>query len=206
MILQRNHNRPEGRPGVVLVLACIAVAVILGCLALSLDGGALMSERRKEQAAADATALAAACDLYENYWTNFGADPANTALKSAVITAKANGYVNNGNTVKVAIIMPPATGRWAGVRGYVEVVIETKQARGFSRMFGSDSNKVSARAVAIGQPVAADVGILVLNPHLRGAFQAQGGGISDVKDTPIIVNSDHTEAAIAGGGGIVKSE
>jgi hypothetical protein len=54
--------------------------------------------------------------------------------------------------------------------------------------------------------VAADVGILVLDPTSRSAFNSQGGGVSDVKDTPVIVNSNHAQAAIAGGGGTVKAE
>ena len=60
----------------VVILACVSMVAILGVLALSLDGGSLMAERRKAQAAADAAALAAACDLYDNYWTNNGAGDA----------------------------------------------------------------------------------------------------------------------------------
>jgi len=46
----------------------------------------------------------------------------------------------------------------------------------------------------------------VLHPTMRSAFNAQGGGASIVKGTPIIVNSTHAEAAIAGGGGTVEAD
>ena len=58
--------------------------------------------------------------------------------------------------------------------------------------------------MALGSPVAADVGILVLDPTGKGAFNAQGSGTSTVNGTPIIVDSNNPEAAIAGGGGIVE--
>ncbi len=201
-------NRPEHqhRRGIVVVLAAVAMVVILSVLALSLDGGSLLTERRKTQGAADAAALAAACDLYDNYWTNFGDDPIGLAKKSALVTAKANGYVSNLVDTTVKVNIPPASGPYTGVRGYVEVLVNYKHRRGFSTLFSHEPVPVAARAVAIGQPVAADVGILVLNPTIRSAFNAQGAGLSDVKGTPIIVNSNHAEAAIAGGGGTVKAD
>lgn len=200
-----NPGFREHRRGTVVVASCVAVAAILGVVALSLDGGGLMAERRKAQSAADAAALSAACELYDNYWSYYGADSGATAKASALATAKANGYVT-GETAAVIVNIPPASGYYEGKRGYVEVIIESKQKRGFSRIFGAGANLVTARSVAIGQPVAADVGILVLDPAARSAFNAQGSGLSDVKGTPIIVNSSHPEAAIAGGGGTVKSD
>ena len=50
---------------------------------MSLDGGMLMDKRRQVQCAADAAALAAADDLYYNWWANKGADPTNTAAGCA---------------------------------------------------------------------------------------------------------------------------
>src|SRR5438445_328293 len=51
--------------------------------------------------------------------------------------------------------------------------------------------------------ITLDVGILVLDPTGKGAFNAQGSGTSTVNGTPIIVDSNNPEAAIAGGGGTV---
>jgi Flp pilus assembly protein TadG len=194
------------RRGVVVILACVTMAVILSVLALSLDGGALMAERRRAQAVADAAAMAGACDIYDNYWTNMGDDVGGTAKASALATAKANGYANDGTLTTVTVNIPPASGHYKGVRGYVEVIAEYHYGRSFSTIFSSEPVTVKARAVAIGSPVAADVGILVLDPKSKSTFNAQGGGVSTVKGTPIVVNSNHPEAAIAGGGGTVQAD
>src|SRR5947209_8142171 len=86
------------RRGTVVALVAICLTIILGVLALALDGGTMFAERRHAQAAADAAAMAAACDLYYNYWTNNGKDPSGTAAKSATDTAAANGYTSDGTT------------------------------------------------------------------------------------------------------------
>src|SRR5437588_730687 len=52
--------RGERRRGNVTVWVVVCSAVILGILALGLDGGRMMEERRATQSAADAAALAAA--------------------------------------------------------------------------------------------------------------------------------------------------
>src|SRR5206468_2059424 len=43
---------------------------VLSVVALSLDGGMMVDKRRSVQSAADAAALAAADDLYANWWMN----------------------------------------------------------------------------------------------------------------------------------------
>jgi len=194
------------RRGVVVVLACVTLVVIFAVLALSLDGGSLLAERRRAQAAADAAALAGACDIFDNYWTNMGDDVGGTARASALATAKANSYPNDGTRTKVTVNIPPASGHYKGTRGYVEVITEHNYGRSFSTIFSSEPVVVSARAVALGSPIAADVGILVLDPTSKSTFNAQGGGASVVKGTPIVVNSTHPEAAIAGGGGTVEAD
>lgn len=193
------------RRGNMIVLIAVGLVAILGLVAISVDGGAMLSERRQAQAVADAAALAAASDLYDNYWINSGDDPNGTAAASAFKVAADNGYTNDKVTSKVEVFLPPKTGPYTGKRGYVEVVVEYYYPRAFSTIFSTEPVTIRARAVALGMPVAADVGILVLDPHKKGAFNAQGGGGAIVEGTPIVVNSDSAEAAIAGGGGAVKA-
>jgi len=188
----------------VAVLVAFCLIIILSVTALAIDGGRILAERRNVQAAADAAALAAAADLYDNYWTNSGADPSHTARDSAWRTSKANGF-ENGVNATVTVNIPPTTGDYVGQAGYVEVLVQYKEARSFSNLFSSTAIDVGARAVAIGSPVAADVGILVLNPTAKGAFSTSGGGTSQVVGTPIVVNSSNSEAAIAGGTGSVTA-
>ncbi|HZT79695.1 MAG TPA: pilus assembly protein TadG-related protein, partial [Gemmataceae bacterium] len=90
---------PRGRRrGAVAVLVAVCLTVLMGVVALSIDGGLLLQERRRAQATADAAALAAADDLFKNYNTNLGKDPSGSAAASARTVAKANGYSNDGTT------------------------------------------------------------------------------------------------------------
>lgn len=206
MLTKQSGRNLGKRRGAVVVLACISIVALMSVLALSLDGGSLIQERRKAQAAVDAAALAAACDLYDNYWTYNGTDPSGTAKASALSAAKVNGYLNDGTDSIVTVNIPPKSGIYTGVRGYVEVLVEYRHRRGFSNIFTSGPIPVRARAVALGAPVAADVGILVLDPTSRAAFDAQGGGLTVVDGTPVVVNSTHSEGAMAGGGGSVEAQ
>src|SRR5262245_12116542 len=86
--------------------------VILMIAALGLDGGRGMDERRHAQAAADAAALAAAADLYANWWTNHGRDSGGTAKTAAIAMAAANGYANDGTTSVVTVNIPPLSGNF----------------------------------------------------------------------------------------------
>jgi hypothetical protein len=182
-------------------MTALSMVLLLSITAIALDGGVLLTERRHAQATADAAALAAASDLYLNYWTNSGLDPLGTAKASALTTAAANGYKNDGTTSKVTVNIPPLSGDYVGKNNYVEVIVEYYQPRAFSNIFGKGPVPVRARAVAIGAPVAADVGILVLDPTSKGSLNAQGGGTTTVSGTPVVVDSNNPTAAIGGGGG-----
>lgn len=90
----------------------ISMIVILSCVALSLDGGILMDDRRQVQSVADSAALAAASDIYANWFTNGdayqGFDPNGTAINAALATAADNGYANGINGCTVTVNIPPA--------------------------------------------------------------------------------------------------
>jgi Flp pilus assembly protein TadG len=194
------------RRGTVAVLTAVCLVAIMAVLAIALDGGTLLAERRHAQAGADAAAYAAACDLFDNFWTNNGHDPNGTAAASALSTAKANGFNNDGTTSVVTVNIPPKSGDYTGQWGYAEVIVYSYQTRSFSNIFASGPIPVQARAVAVGMPIAADVGILVLDPTGKGALNAQGGGVTTVSGTPIVVDSNNADAAIGGGGGTLKAD
>lgn len=201
----RNTQRKSVREGKVVVLVAVSLVAVVSMLALSLDGGNLLSERRHAQAVADAAALSAAGDLYYKYWAESGWDPQGTARQFALTTAANNGYTNDGVESVVTVHIPPQTGFFIGRPGYVEVIVEYRQSRAFSNIFTSGPIPVSARAVAIGAPIAGDVGILVLDPSAKSAFNANGSGVTTVNGTPVVVNSTDPEGSIAGGGGTVSA-
>src|SRR5262245_10160054 len=206
------------RPGTVAVIVAMCLPVLVAALAFALDGGILMAERRTAQSVADAAALAAACDLYNNYWTNSGMDKEPyPAAASAVSTAQANGYVVGGtvthtsqtdSTVSfpkttttctttdstITINIPPLSGDYVGKTGYVEVTVTYYEKRCFSGIFSSGTIAVQGRAVAQGAAVAAAVGVLVLDPSSKNAYNANGGGTSTVVGVPVVVDSSNAEA------------
>src|SRR5687767_10405792 len=89
------------RRGVIVVLVAVCLAVILAFVAIAIDGGGLLEERRQAQATADAAALAAAEDLFRNYPRNKGIDQSGTAKSAALEIAAANGYSNDGTNSTV---------------------------------------------------------------------------------------------------------
>ncbi|HZU36173.1 MAG TPA: pilus assembly protein TadG-related protein [Gemmataceae bacterium] len=166
-------SRP--RHGLVAALVAVCLLALMGIVAIAVDGGMLMAVQRRVSMAADASALAAAVDLAENYSTNHGTDPNGTAAKSAQTTAKANGFTSSNATITVNI--PPKSGPFAGnTAGYVEVIVQYNQPRLFSAIWGKSALPVAARAVARGQSSQKDIAMLVLDPNKQGAIGLTGNG------------------------------
>jgi Putative Flp pilus-assembly TadE/G-like len=193
------HGQSTQRKGSIVIFVAFSMVALIGFLALSLDGGALLSERRHAQAVADSAALAGASHLYYEFWVSSGLDQ-NGASAAAKAAAARNGYNNDGVVSNVEVHNPPISGFYAGRSGYVEVVVTYKYPRGFSSLFGSGTIEVKARSVAFGAPIAADVGILVLDPSAKDALSVGGGGVVNVSDTPVVVNSTNPEGTIVSGG------
>jgi hypothetical protein len=175
------------RPGKVLVWVVLSLAVIVGIVAINLDGGRLLEERRRAQAAADAAALAAGADLYQNYWTNHGQDPNGTAKSAAVKSAASNGLPAGAVTVNI----PPKSGTFAGQAGYVEVIIRTDITATFGRLFTNQDLPVVGRGVARGQPLK--IGLILLAPSGAGAFLNKSLAFTMI-NSPIIVDSSDPAA------------
>jgi hypothetical protein len=202
------------RRGIAAPAVAVCLILLLSILALTMDGGLLMSERRHAQAAADAAAVAAAIDLYQQqvaYPNNPGIDGASgTARTSAQTTATADGFAQNYVTVN----LNPATyseGPNAGSPvppGYAEVIVLGRQRRGFSSIFGLGDLPVHARAVARGKlaPVT-NAGIICLNPTVQKSLNVTGPGSCTVNSGAIIVDSNNSQAAvITGSGSVIAGE
>jgi Flp pilus assembly protein TadG len=177
------------RRGAVLAQMALCVTVLVGILAVCLDGGVLLAERQHAQSTADAAALAAAADLFKNWNTYGGLDTPGTATKSANTIATANGYTSSNSTITVNI--PPTAGDHIGVNGYAEVIVNYNQGRYFSQLWSKNTITVSARAVARGMLITGsaspndNVGILVLSTSGSGAVVTEKGANANIK----IVNS-----------------
>jgi hypothetical protein len=190
-----------GRRGIVAPTVALSLTLVVAIAAISVDGGVLMAERQHAQATADAAAMAAATDLYANFPKNSGMDSFKTAFKAAYDLAADNGYTNDGKTSIVKVNIPPASGPYAGLAGYAEVLVTFNQPPYFSGLFGSNPLPINARAVARGAWAAPNIGILVLQYTGKGTLNTQGTGASTTSGAPVIVNSNDPSAAIDAGTG-----
>ena len=197
MRVNRSHRR-----GNVVVVVAVSLTTLMGFVALSLDGGLLLDQRRKVQSTGDAAALAAAGKLYYNFNLDLGYDPAGTAKQAALDTASVNGF-QNGVNCTVTVNIPPLSGPFKNVPGHVEVLIGYNQPRFFSRVMGSGDIPVGSRSVARGKKTTFKDAILVLDPTSKGSLNSGGGGTVTITGAPIQVNSTHSEAAIANGTGSI---
>jgi hypothetical protein len=187
------------RRGTVAVIVAICLTVLMSVVAFSLDGGLMLEDRRRVQAAADAAALAAANDLFINYPSYAGVDTKGSAAKAAQTLAAANGFKDGDGDDTVVVNIPPLGGKFIGQTGYVEVIITYNQPRFFSGVMGSGSIPVQARAVARGLWVPFNNGIIILHPTQSGSLSANGNGDVYVKNANIIVNSNNSTAAVTVG-------
>lgn len=212
-----------GRGGGVTPLAILCMALLLAIVALAVDGGTLMEERRHVQAAADAAALAAADDLFANFNSNRGTDPGHSAQASAVATAAANGFnPDDGQSIVTVNISPQnyQGGPNAGTAlppGYAEVIVQYNAARLFSGVFGSNTIPVRGRAVARGQwgPVSnkmlalnttAPIGVGVQNTanvNINGGLLVNSNSSTAVTVAPTATLTASLLTLNAGGGGLL---
>jgi hypothetical protein len=145
-------------------------------VAIAVDGGTLLSDRRQAQRAADSAALAAAVDLFTKWNKNNGVDSGGSATQSAQTTAAANGYTNDGVSSTVTVNIPPKSGAFVGQKGYAEVLITYNQSRFFSAIWGSGTLQVAARAVARGTYTPANPGILILDQTDNNTLDVTASG------------------------------
>ncbi len=184
------RGRREG--GQMLVLFVLMIGVLMGFVAMSIDVGLILHERRSLQNAADAAALAAVPEL---------PDSPRAAEAKALEWADDNGYTaDNGATISVDTF-------YKGDPNTVEVVIEVETPFIFALALGLDSVDVSARAVATNYTGSTGgVALLVLSPDAGSAFEKSGTSDVIVNGGSIMVNSTSDTASVRTGGGDVISD
>src|SRR5262249_8662390 len=192
----------QARRGAVTPLVALCLLLMLPAItALAVDGGMLLTERRRAQATADAAAMAAACVLYDNYPVDKGAGLVGDPAGAATTVASANGYTTDNITPSVTVTIPPLSGPYAGLPGYAEVIVTYYQGRAFSSFLGSGTLPVKARAVARGAWTDPNVGVLVLNYSGKGTLSDQGNGAFTDVGAKVIVNSNNPSASMDTGNG-----
>jgi len=162
------HDRRRER-GQILVLFAGGIVALLIIAALAFDVGMLLVERRAEQNAADAAALAGARYVITN--------PAKAEAAARQI-AKANGFDDADPNQVVTVHIPPVHGRYVGFSGFIEVEIEGTKASIFGGIIGRPDWDVGVMAVATNrQDLTCPFSMLALNPTACKAINVSGGCI-----------------------------
>src|SRR5215472_14239951 len=143
--------KPNKEAGQALLLTAAALVVLLGFVGLGVDMGVVRYEKRLQQTAADAAAIAGA--------TNLGYGGVQTGAQNA---SGSNGFTDNTGggacaapptnlgvgQVTVTICNGPSTGPHAGDANYVEAWVSAGQPTYFMKIFGVNVQTITARAVA----------------------------------------------------------
>jgi hypothetical protein len=154
--------------GQVLVLFAGGITVLLILAALAFDAGMMLLERRDEQNAADAAALAGARFILTS---NSDAEVAARDL------AKANGFDDADPNESVNVFIPPVHGEYAGFAGFIEVQIQAVRPSVFGGIIGRNTWPVGASAVATNkQNLTFPFSMLALNKTACKAINVSGSG------------------------------
>lgn len=142
--------------------------VFLIVAALAFDVGMMLVERRDQQNAADAAALAGARFVL--------ADPVKAEAAARQI-ADTNGFIDSDPSEVVNVYIPAIHGAYAGLPGFIEVQIEGIRPSVFGGIIGRSEWPVGAYAVATSkQNLVFPFSMLALNPTACKAIAVSGGG------------------------------
>jgi putative Flp pilus-assembly TadE/G-like protein len=166
--LSSTTSRPKER-GQILVLFAGGLLALLLIAALAFDVGMMLVERRDQQDAADAAALAGARYVLTDQAAAIGA---------ARDIARMNGYDDAASDQVVNVYIPPIHGRYVGLPDFIEVQIEATRPSIFAGVIGKATWPVGAFAVATNsQNLTFPFSMLALNPTACKAIAVSGGGV-----------------------------
>jgi hypothetical protein len=178
--LSSTTDRSQER-GQVLVLFAGGLAALMIIAALAFDVGMVLVERRDEQNAADAAALAGG--RYVLTATNHsGPCPSsasgNLSVDAACEIARLNGFDDADPSEIVNVYIPPIHGTYATLPGFIEVQIEGTRPSIFGGIIGRSQWPIGASAVATNsQDLTFPFSMLALNPTACKAIAVSGGGV-----------------------------
>ena len=184
--------------GQVLVLFAGGVLALLVVAALAFDVGMLLLERRDQQDAADAAALAGARFIFEadcNAGTGWACTRARAA---ATAVALENGFDDADAAQSVQVHIPAIHGRYDRLPNFVEVEIGSQRPSIFAGVLGKTQWPVGTFAVATNDNhLEFPFSMLALNPTACKAIMVNGQGEVEAFGN-IQSNSNGSEAGCGG--------
>jgi hypothetical protein len=166
--------------GQVLVLFAGGLVALFLIAALAFDVGVMLLERRDQQNAADAAALAGARYVIGagDYSGSCTGGTGNPAVEAACELAVANDFNDTDASENVLVHIPPLHGDYAGFPDFIEVQIDASRGSIFGGVIGRAAWPIGAMAVAANQQgVFYSFGMLALDPSECKAIHISGGGI-----------------------------
>lgn len=181
--------------------------------ALVFDVGQNLLDRRAEQNASDAAALAgaryvkdAAYAFHGNCSTPHAGLP---AIEAACDVAAEHGYVDGQDARTVRIDLPPiAPSTKAGLPGHIEVTIGSTRPSYFMGILGQNEQRTGAMGVATNDSdIALPYSLLALDPHGCATNKINGApGTSVTTNGTVHIDSDcPTEAVLLSGNGVLSA-
>jgi Flp pilus assembly protein TadG len=142
--------RRKSEGGQALILAALALVVLLASAGVAVDMGVARYEKRLQQSAADAAALAGASNLTYGGVTAGALDAAQRDGFADTATYCSASCPSSGSVgyVQVTVNPGPATGPHAGDPKYVEAIVTAVHQTYFMNIVKIFSDTVTARAVA----------------------------------------------------------
>jgi len=193
----------ETSRGQALALFALSLSALLLAAALAFDVGAMLLEKRDQQNAADAAALAG---------VRYVLDDGTQARNAALDVATANGFTTDmSGTPSVVVNIPPTSGGYATWPGAVEVRIRNELPPifgGILSIFNGGTVPdwgVGSRAVAaIFDDIAGPFAILALDPLGCEAILVSGNGMLDSQGNIQVNSTCESGAFKRQGGGTVE--
>ena len=161
----------------VMVIFALASLVLVGCMALSVDAGFLMAERRQAQASADSAALAAAKAAFDS-----------KSAAEVIATGQNYGSFNAGVAASdVTVSRPPTSGDYAGNNNYIQVTVTKNVTRFFVGAIYAGPWSVSATATAGVETNPGNYALITLEPTATDGIYMNG-------NTGIIITDNNGSA------------
>jgi Putative Flp pilus-assembly TadE/G-like len=197
--LSSTTDRRRSERGQILVVFAGGLVVLCVVAALVFDVGQNLLDRRSEQDASDAAALAAARYVSGASYTFHGGCSVPhvglQAIEAACDVAVEHGYVDGVDSRTVRVDLPPvAPSTKAGLPEHVEVTIGLTRPSFFTGLIGQYQQQTGAMGVAKNGPdISLPYSLLALNPHDCGANKITGSpGTAVTTDGTIHIDSDCT--------------